>query len=346
MNPEEKDLSLKHLAHDLNNIFTRIFASIELLKLKSSFDDNYASLLNNIESGTYLASEIINTTIGNSSASVQSRRININTIIQDVVNSFQGHANGKIEFSLSLQPDLKLISAKYVDLYRIIMNLITNALESIEGAGSVSIKTILLNKDQHVGVIITDDGVGIDENLYSLIFTEGFSTKSSGKNSGSGLSIVKSLVELYNGTIGVLSSKQKGTQFTITFPAAVLSKGKINSSKTVLIAEDENSLRYLLTELLQSYNYQVVSASNGMETLGLLASTKVDIIIIDKIMPELDGIECIKQIRKQLFEVPIVLASGSATVNASLISSLNISYVLNKPYNFDELISVIEEILF
>ncbi|KAF0152887.1 MAG: PAS/PAC sensor hybrid histidine kinase [Ignavibacteria bacterium] len=345
MNSEEKDLSLKHLAHDLNNIFTRIFASIELLKLKNRTDENYASLLNNIESGAYLASEIINTTIGKSSASIQNRRININTIIQDVVNSYQGYANGKINFSLSLQPNLKLINAKYVDISRIVMNLITNALESIENAGNVSIKTFILNNDQLIKIIIADDGVGIDENLYNLIFAEGFSTKPHTNKSGYGLSIVKSLVELYKGTIDVQSSKQKGTQFTLTFPAAVTSKVTIDSSKTVLIAEDENTLRYLLTELLQSYNYKVVSVSNGKEALELFATNRFDVLIIDKIMPQLDGIECIKQIRKQNYNIPIILASGSSTADSSLINALNISYVLNKPYNFDEMISVIEDIL-
>lgn len=345
MEQDEKDLSLKHLAHDLNNIFTRILASLELLKLQNQSEEKYSLLLNNIEAGTYLASELINTTIGKSSSPTQNKRININTIIKDVVNSFQGYTNEKIKFNLYLQPDLKMINAKYVDLYRIIMNLITNAVESIELYGNITIKTSLQNKGEQVQILISDDGNGIDENLYKFIFTEGFSTKTKDSNSGHGLSIVKYLVELYNGEIIVASEKERGTQFNVTFPASAASKGKSNTPKTILIAEDENSLRFLLKELLQSYNYNVISASDGIETLKLFSTSKCDILIIDKKMPGMDGVECIKEIRKNNLEVPIILASGSITSDENLVSSLKISYLLSKPYNLDEIISAIENIL-
>jgi CheY-like chemotaxis protein len=343
MQKEEKDLSIKHLAHDLNNIFTRILASIELLKLKNQDDETNSSLLNNIETGTYLASEIINSSIGKSSA--QTRRINLNNMIRDIVNSFQGSASGKIKFTLMLQPKMKFVNAKYVDLYRIIMNIISNSVESIKEAGNVVVTTSLLNNDELIQIEISDDGNGIDESLYDLIFADGYSTKSAKDHSGHGLSIVKNLIELYKGTIELSSSKQNGTQFILRFPVLIDSKGKDNSQKTILIAEDENSLRFLLTELLRANNYKVLEASTGKEALELFQSNKCDLLIIDKKMPELDGLECINQIRKLNSIIPIILASGSQSTDADHIADLNISFILNKPYNFEEMIYAIEELI-
>lgn len=343
MQKEEKELSIKHLAHDLNNIFTRILASIELLKLKKQDDETNSNLLNNIEAGTYLASEIINSSIGKSST--QTRRINLNNIIKDIVNSFQGSASGKIKFTLILQPKMKLVNAKYVDLYRIIMNLITNSVESIKEEGNVIVTTKLLNNDEFIQIEIADNGNGINESLYDLIFTDGYSTKSAKDHSGHGLSIVKNLVELYNGTIAVNSSKQNGTQFILRFPVLSDLKGKDGSQKTILIAEDENTLRYLLTELLLSQNFKVLETSNGKEALKLFQSNICDLLIIDKKMPELDGLECIKRIRNLNSTIPIILASGSQSSDYDKMAELNISFTLNKPYNFEELISAIEELI-
>ncbi|OGU68806.1 MAG: hypothetical protein A2499_06635 [Stygiobacter sp. RIFOXYC12_FULL_38_8] len=346
MQQEKKDLSLKHLAHDLNNIFTRILTSIELLKHKSQSSENYSILLNNIESGTYLASEIIENAIGNSALTAKTRRVNINSIIQDVVRSFILQYGNRIKFSLTLEPKLKLINAKYTDIYRIIMNLTANAVEAINGAGSISITSRFISEKDCLLIEILDNGCGIEPDVIKHIFTDRFSTKPAENNSGIGLSIVKQLVESFGGSITVNSEKEAGTTFTITFPVAHSAKKKGKEiKKTILVAEDENLLRSLLSELLQTYNYTVLPASDGKEVLSLLENNKCDLIILDRKMPVMDGLECIAEIRKRQIAVPIILASGSQTENLEMLSFLKIDHTLNKPYNFEEMLSVIEELI-
>lgn len=345
MQPEEKDLSFKHLAHDLNNIFTRILTSIELLKRKKLSAENYALLLNNIEAGTYLASEIIESSIGNASKPHKARRININSIIQDVVRSFQFQNSGRITFYLSLEPNLKLIKATYIDVYRIVMNIITNAVESIESEGKITVSTKQLKESDNAQIEISDNGCGIEPKLIEQIFEEKFSTKETGKNSGFGLSIVKQLIEYHGGAISVKSKQQIGTTFTINFPTASANKRNLKTEKTILIAEDEDLLRGLLSELLQTYNYKILTASNGKEVLNLLNSNKCDLLILDRKMPLMDGIECISEIRKNQINVPIILASGSQTDNTEILSSLKIDHTLSKPYNFEEMLSIVEELI-
>lgn len=346
MQPEKEDLSLKHLAHDLNNIFTRILTSIELLKRKSQTSENYSVLLNNIESGTYLASEIIENAIGNSASPVKTRRVNVNSIIQDVVRSFMLQHGNRIKFSLILEPKLKLINAKYTDIYRIIMNLTANAVEAINGEGKIEITSKFLAGNDCLLIEISDSGCGIEPDVIEHIFTDQFSTKPIENNSGVGLSIVKQLVESFGGSITVKSNKQIGTTFTLSFPVATIAKQKEPEiKKTILIAEDENLLRGLLSELLQTYNYNVLAASDGKEVLELLESNMCDLIIIDRKMPIMDGIECITEIRKKQISIPIILASGSQTENLEILSFLKIDHTLNKPYNFEEMLSVVEELI-
>lgn len=346
MQTEEKDLSQKHLAHDLNNIFTRILTSVELLKHKNQSDENYSLLLNNIEAGTNLASEIIGSSLGRLKTAQSARRINVNSIIQDVVRSFQLQNNKQITFNLSLQKGLRLISAKYTDVYRIVMNLVTNAVEAIEFDGVISVASSFVEDTRTVQIEVSDNGCGIEGDVLGQIFEDKFSTKDSVNNFGVGLSIVKQLVESYNGTIAVKSEKNIGTTFTLNIPVASHAKKKTApGKKTILIAEDESLLCGLLAELLQTLNYKVLTASNGKEVLSLLAENKCDLLIIDKKMPVMDGVECITEIREKQISIPIILASGSQVENLEMQSLLKVDYTLNKPYNFEELLSVIEELV-
>ncbi|MBI5729538.1 MAG: hybrid sensor histidine kinase/response regulator, partial [Ignavibacteriales bacterium] len=292
----KKDPSVKHLAHDLNNIFTRILNSIDLLKRKVTNIDTILPILNNIESGTYLASEMIDDTFGNISNKITQRKINLNSIIADIVRSYILQQKDKINFLLSLEKDLKLVNGKYSDFYRVILNLIINSIEAINTSGAIRIKTCNLENEDKIQIIINDDGSGIEEQFLSQVFNEDYSTKNKNKISGVGLSIVKEIIEDHNGTISVSSEVGKGSEFIITLNSSpILHDKPAQSGKTILIAEDEDILRELLTELLQSYDYTILTASNGIEVLDFLKVRTPDLLIVDKKMPEMDGLTCLQE---------------------------------------------------
>ena len=339
------DSSTKHLAHDLNNIFTRILNSIDLLKRKVSSSSEILPILNSIEAGTYLASEMIGDNFGDKSRNNNLRRINLNSVTSDIVRSFLIQQKGKIDLKLALDPDLKLVLGKYSDYYRVILNLLTNSIESIETTGVISFTTLNLDDGTRVELRIKDSGKGIDKETLPFIFDEDFSTKNKKTVSGIGLSIVKKIIENYGGTIAVISEPESGTEFILTLEAAQAATPHSNDSgKTILIAEDEDILRELLAELLQSYNYTVLTSSNGIEVLETLKVRMPDLLIIDRKMPEMDGLECIQEISSANYNIPIILASGSPT-DSGKIDKVNVNKIINKPYNFEELLSLVRELI-
>lgn len=342
----KQDSSVKHLAHDLNNIFTRILNSIDLLKRKVTNIDSILPILNNIESGTYLASEMIDDTFGNTSNKITQRKINLNSIITDLVRSYTLQQKDKIDFQLSLEKNLNLVNGKYSDFYRVILNLVTNSIEAIDGKGFIRIKTCNFENEDKIQIIINDNGSGIEEQSLSQVFDEDYSTKNKNKISGVGLSIVKEIVEDHDGTISVSSEIGKGSEFIITLNSApILNDKPAQSGKTILLAEDEDLLRELLTELLQSYDYSILTASNGIEVLEILKVRTPDLLIIDKKMPEMDGLTCLHEIKKAGYILPIVLASGSPSKFDETLPNNFISKTINKPYNFEELHSLVKELI-
>lgn len=342
----EKDTSVKHLAHDLNNIFTRILNSIDLLKRKVTNIDSILPILNNIESGTYLASEMIDDTFGSTSNKITRHKINLNSIIADIVRSYTLQQKDKIEFHITLEKNLKLINGKYSDFYRVILNLIINSIEAINTNGIIKIKTCNLENEDKIQIIVSDNGSGIDKKFLSKIFNEDYSTKNKNNVSGIGLSIVKDIIENHDGTISVLSEVGKGSEFIITLNSTpMLQDNPAQSGKTILIAEDEDILRELLTELLQSYDYTILTASNGIEVLDLLKVRIPDLLIIDRKMPEMDGITCLHEIKKAGYALPIVLASGSPSEFDESLPINLVSKIINKPYNFEELLSLVQELI-
>lgn len=337
--------STKHLAHDLNNIFTRILTSIDLLKRKIPGSSDLLPLLNNIESGTYLASEMIGENFGDKSREKNQRRINLNSIISDIVRSYSLQQKNRIDFRLSLDPNLNIVPGTYSDYYRVVLNLVTNAIESIENTGAISLSTNNIESGTKVEFIISDNGSGIDKERIPFIFDEDYSTKNKGTVSGIGLSIVKRIVEGHGGSIMVSSEEEEGTKFKLILDAApALDLHSSENGKTILIAEDEEILRELLAELLQSYNYTVLTSSTGIEVLEALKTRMPDLLIIDRKMPEMDGIECVKEISVLNYNIPVILATGSQT-EENIIDTININKIITKPYNFEELLSLVRELI-
>ncbi|MFA7227521.1 MAG: response regulator [Melioribacteraceae bacterium] len=339
------DNSSKHLAHDLNNIFTRILNSIDLLKRKVPATQEILPLLNSIEAGTYLASEMIEENFSNQQRYKSERRINLNSIISDAVRSFSIQQKGKIEFSLKLDPNLKFIFGKYSDYYRVVLNLVTNSVESIAVKGTISIITSNMNESSSVELIIRDTGSGIPGSNIPLIFDESFTTKKKRTESGIGLSSVKKIVEDNGGEVSFKSTVGEGTEFRILLksaPAAEVASG--DNSKTILIAEDEDILRELLTELLQSYNYTVLASSNGREAAEIMKVRMPDLLIIDRKMPDMDGIEFLHEITELNYKVPVILATGSP-LDTSVDENIAADRIINKPYNFEELLALIRDLI-
>jgi len=352
---------LHSIAHDFNNILTSVNNSLSLIKTKKLVQPDGKALIENIEKCTFRAAEITRELLSNNKASIVKTEFDILAVIKEVIEAITHTADKNVIFNLLNDAEQIYIYGNPNDLYRSIFNIVLNAVEAIEDKGEILITSSVKNpnyikqylqidtKNNFAEIIIKDNGCGMSADTINKIFEINFSTKNRKRKSGLGLSIVKRSIEEHDGKIFVESEKGKGTAFSIYLPCVQTeTKQKINNKdKTILIAEDEVMLRELLKDLIESYQYNVIEASNGKEALDILnENPNINLLIIDRKMPDIDGVECIKRIREKLkSDLPVILASGSPSINQIDYSKLKIDAILNKPYNFPNMLSLISSLL-
>jgi len=360
----EKDFlnqKLRGFAHDLNNILSNILNSIDVIKSRISREDENYELFENISNNSNRAIEIISSLLNlDNDPIVQKRRISIKTLLKDLHRAFAVTLPEKIELELKLENNLKDVYGNYTNLYSSLLNLCVNAKESIEDNGKIvlaarnenidtEINAVngIVRKGNYVVINVEDNGAGIPEEELNKIFEIGFSTKIKNYEGGIGLSNVLEIVKGHNGFITVESKPGRGTKFSIYLPAAKdndIESGRKN--KTLLITEDEEALAGLLSDLFGSYNYNVITASSGKETLQKLEEgLHIDLLLIDKELPDMSGIDCIKEIRNKNLSFPVVLATGSIDDEDKAFGEKFANGYLQKPYNFEKALTVVKDLI-
>jgi nitrogen-specific signal transduction histidine kinase len=351
---------LKIIAHDLNNILTNISSGVQLAK--NNIDDKLqvSNLLEHIENNTEKASEIVNEILTkNDTTIVKKNKLSLENIIDETIISIKDSLSEKTKIEFNPIAVNDNIFANHTDIYRVILNLIINANDAIAtGKGKISIELsnwrdslknpIDRRYIEYAVITVKDNGKGIAKENLSKIFTEGFSTKQNKtKESGFGLSIIKRIIESNDGFIKVESKRNKGTTFKIFIPTLTKENEKLSFHKqTVIIAEDDSFQREVLKDLISSMNLKVLSAVNGIDVLNYYNREKIDLIIVDKNMPEMDGIECIKEIRRTDLSIPIILSTGNSYEELKEeISKNKISRILKKPYSFESIQNLLLELL-
>jgi len=365
-NKEQKESSgqakylkqLRIIAHDLNNILTNISSGVQLAR--NNIDDKLqvSNLLKHIENNTEKAAEIVNDILTKDETSkIKKNKISLETIIDETIISLKDSLSKEIQIEFSPNALNDNVYANHTDIYRVILNLIVNANDAIEGKGKISVE--LRNwKDssknpvdgryiEYALITIKDNGKGIDKKNLSKIFNEGFSTKAnSAKKSGLGLAIIKEIIEEHDGFIKVDSKKNKGTTFKIFIPTLTKDNEKLSFHKqTVIIAEDDSFQREVLKDLVGSMNLKVLTALNGIDVLNYYNREKIDLIIVDKNMPEMDGIECINEIRRTDSKIPIILSTGISFEELKDEVTKNRISLLKKPYSFETIQNLLLDLL-
>jgi CheY-like chemotaxis protein len=355
-----KEKELKSVVHDLNNIFSSTLHSITLLKQKIERGTDEFTLIEIIESNSNKASDILEDILENKPS--VSRILNVPRIISEVLLAFSNTLPADIKITTDIEGNVYKSFGSRSDIYRVVMNLLLNAKEAITEKGIISISLSNLkgsdaskhfqgvDDGNYLHLTIADTGCGIKPENLNDIFSDGFSTKDKGRISGLGLNIVSQIVNSISGYIFVQSEINKGTKFSILLPEYKRKKltKTPGARKTILIGEDDRTLLKLLSELLESYNFNVIKAVDGRDVIGKFKKgNKIDLVIIDKKMPLLDGLDCIKELREMNIEIPVILSTGSkGEVRNDLLEELRIEKVLNKPYDFDQMLTLIEELVY
>jgi two-component system cell cycle sensor histidine kinase/response regulator CckA len=296
--------------------------------------------------------------------------VDVNAIVQDMERLLRPLIGEDVQLSTSLAPEAVHTRADAGQLEQVLMNLVVNAKDAMPGGGKLMIHTQPITVDEnhrrgqtfirpghYVMLSVGDTGMGMDKETQSRIFEPFFTTKEKGKGTGLGLSTVYGIVKQSGGYVMVQSEKGHGTTFNIYLPridgAAEMNAAPVphvaeGGSETVLLVEDEESVRQLVRETLQAKGYKVVEAENGEAGLAAAGkhAGKIDLVITDVVMPGMGGRQLVERLAESRPETKVLYLSGyteDAIVNeGSIVSG---TAFLQKPFTLQNLSRKVREVL-
>ena len=350
------------MAHDFNNLLSSIFGSLNLLRNRVPDSENVKRLIDNIENCSIRARDLTKGLLSYGKPTAKRKEIVMpNFILGELSKVISQTLPKTITIEENIENNLYNILGNKTEVYQVLLNLCVNAKEAIEGKGKINIqaknilvddtnisKHALLDRGKYVQVSVSDTGAGIDEEHIARIFDPYFSTKQKETGSGLGLYVTYGIVKAHNGHIDVTSNKGMGTTFDVYLPAFEPHKFDAGekSNKIIMLADDEEMLSELLAEMLESSGYYVIKVKSGEEVIKVLTEElKVDLLIIDYHMPRMNGLECIAELRKLKFNLPVVLSSGSLQFDDEALKKYKVSSKLSKPYEFETMLDTIKHLI-
>jgi PAS domain S-box-containing protein len=359
------------VAHDFNNILTAIIGYSSLMQMKMTENDPFRPSVNSILASTERAANLTQSLLAFSRKQVLSpKHVDMNTIVRRVEKLTERLIGEDIEMTLVLHNKPLPIKADTGQLEQIMINLFTNARDAMPQGGNLSIETgeVELSNDyikshgygkagKYALLTVTDTGVGMDKKTIKRIYEPFFTTKSTGKGTGLGLAMVYGIVKQHSGYISVYSEPGIGTTFKVYLPqintaiehirtvSAPLPKG---CTETLLVAEDDSSVRNLTTAVLKGFGYTVIEASDGEEALLKFRDNKdtIKLLVLDAIMPKKNGQEAYNEIKKLNPSIKAIFTSG---YTAEIIQTKNILEegitLLSKPVSPNKLLNTVAEML-
>ena len=295
--------------------------------------------------------------------------VEVNTIVADMERLLRPLIGENVELMTKLAADAGRTRVDAGQLEQVLMNLVVNSKDAMPQGGRIVIETRNVTLDEshrgeptfirpgsYVMLSVSDDGVGMDKETQSRIFEPFFTTKEKGKGTGLGLSTVYGIVKQSGGYILVQSEVGRGTTFNIYLPRvqeAVEQHGTApamrtadGGSETVLLVEDEESVRQLVRETLEARGYQVLEAENGQAGLAAVEghSGAIDLLITDVVMPEMGGHELADRLLKQRPGIKVIYLSGY-TEEALVEGNIGGKAFLQKPFTLQTLSRKVREVL-
>ncbi len=356
------------IAHDFNNILMGIQGYTSLILFNTDPANANYEKLKAIESQVQSGSNLTKQLLGYArSGRYEVKPTDLNDLIEKTIHLF-GRTKKEIRLFESYGPNLWPVEADAGQLEQVFLNLFVNAWQAMPGGGSLYVETqnvtldesyvkpYNVNPGRYVKTTITDTGMGMDKVTQQRIFEPFFTTKTMGRGTGLGLASVYGIIKGHNGLINVYSEKGHGTSFTIYLPAShkiLISEEPVISMvrgghETILLVDDEHVINDVTGEMLMGLGYQILVAGSGKKALEIYEENKdrIDLVIMDMIMPEMGGGETFRAIKAINPKVKVILSSGY-TLNdeAKQIMDQGVLGFLQKPYNLDELTGKIRAVL-
>jgi CheY-like chemotaxis protein/anti-sigma regulatory factor (Ser/Thr protein kinase) len=279
--------------------------------------------------------------------------IDVNAILTELQPSVRRTLTAAIDLQVEVSPEPQWIYADPPQLIQALLNLINNAADAMPQGGMLLLaaRTAADRTKPTVTIEVTDNGVGMDDQTAQRIFEPFFTTKTDSGGTGLGLATAYAIVQQNGGEIEVISRPKIGTTFKLVFPRhetkspTVIPSSPPASSRrirgSVLLVEDRDDLRELMSQVLSSSGLQVILARDGVEAIQAADKNKIDIILSDVVMPRLNGPEAVRIIRETHPDIKVVYVSGSA----DLIEPNGRDVVIWKPVKPQALLATIKSCL-
>jgi len=359
------------VAHDFNNLLTTILLNTQLGLARLKPEEPLHRRLKEIEKSSERAASLTRQLLAFSRRQTLERKsINLDVTIADIMKMVRRIIGEDIEVSVQTSTNLPTVFADPTQVEQVVMNLALNARDAMPDGGKLVISTqrttlkeeylrthAYARPGEYVLVTVTDTGTGIDAETSRRIFEPFFTTKEIGSGTGLGLAMVYGIVKQHNGLIEVKGEVGVGTTFEIFLPVEdmpvapeteVATSSIKGGTETILIVEDENELRELAGDVLENLGYKVLLAQDGVEGVERFASYKgkIDLVILDVVMPRMGGREACERIRAISPAVSVMFMTGySAEMAHTRFIEDTRSALLQKPYSVEALGTKVRDVL-
>jgi two-component system, cell cycle sensor histidine kinase and response regulator CckA len=360
------------VAHDFNNLLMVIKGHTELLLNALPPSDHVTRKIDQIDRSADRATALTRQLLAFSRMQVlQPRAMNLNLVVEEMGKLIPRLIGEDIELVVRMCADLGTIRADASQMEQIIMNLAVNSRDAMPKGGRFTIETSNVELDnlyraahpvvqpgKYVLLAVSDTGAGMDAETQAHIFEPFFTTKEQGKGTGLGLATVYGVVKQSGGFIWVYSELGKGTTFKIylprvdepaaSIPVVQMSSHVFRGTETVLLAEDEQDVREVAREFLESAGYKVLEASGAEAALEIAAAHEgaIDLLITDMVMPGITGQELARKMRKLREGIKVIYMSGYSEHAAEEAAKCDAAaVVLTKPFSRSVLLRTVREML-
>ncbi|HYR45088.1 MAG TPA: ATP-binding protein [Terriglobia bacterium] len=340
------------VAHDFNNILGIILPNAELIKMRTEPSSPATRFADIIINASKRAAQLTRQLLSLSRKDpITWRIVSLNEAIRATGKLLSETLDRNIRLEFELSTDSTSIKADETQVEQVVLNLAINARDAMPEGGLLKFTTRVAG--DRVTVRVADSGMGIDREILPKIFDPFFTTKDKSKGTGLGLSVVYGIVKQIGGTIDVKSEVGAGTEFLLTFPSCQEARRKVvhqapapaGGSEKILIADDEPEMLNLLETALKDLGYSVLSARNGIEAVQY-ATDDIRLIILDMIMPEMDGVGALRAIRRKTPDMKVLISSGyTSPEKTPLLEALGIDGFVQKPFELVKLAATVRDVL-
>ncbi len=356
------------IAHDINNILGGIQGNISMVLMAMPPENPAFQRIKDIESyiqsGASLTRQLLSFA---QPEKPEIKTADINQLIRNTVQMFC-RTHKKIQVEMSCDDDLNIVAIDYGQMEQIFLNLLVNAWHAMPDGGTIYVGTrnihlsdaesdaFRISPGPYIRISLTDTGTGIDKSVLPKIFEPFFTTKPKNMGTGLGLSTAYTIIKNHGGHITVYSKLGRGTTFNIYLPAseeqtvdlAPPEDRIVSGTETILLVDDESDIREIGREMLEALGYKVIAAESGERAIAAFSSDpdRIDLVVLDMIMPKMDGEDVYQRLRSIRPDIKILLSSGySRSGQAARILAKGCNGFIQKPFNMQRLSIKVREIL-